>query len=471
MSRIAVVCGDCDARFNVKAELAGKRVKCPTCGTAVRVVAADDDDDDELPPPTPVRKSAGKSKSKAKSEPKSLLSQILTGVVLTVLVIGGIGLRVWSRVNRIQERNAARQQNAAVNPVNARPQPPAARPTASPQGKALIEKQPGQFVGASGTPMWKYTLSEPWLEATIPLTMDWQRLSTRLVTKRVGNVVMSLMVLGTPGRSAEETAAMVFERTTTLLDQETQSLQLGPHKVTRRLYAAKSEAPAETPPKRDRVAYFYDFPEGGVVLTLLCSQVTDAELAECDQIAGRFELVSMKKASAPTPARLPGNLAVQPGTPAPTTTNAPQSVRIVTTGKPPLAVELELPAGWTPMGARAFQGPGQPLVHVTVLGSGTLPAESAAKLFVRGLLPAEATPEAVTVGTYSGKRQLLKSLETSGGKPIPIKGVNYLFDLPDGGVVLAFRSSEELREGDHTLFEKMASSLKVSKVAEEPASP
>jgi hypothetical protein len=267
----------------------------------VRVTAADEFADEE-PIPAPSRKASGKSKSKGKSAAsKSPLSRLLTIAVATVVIVGGLGLRIVSRINRIDERNAARRDAGAQTiPVNPH------RPV-------------------------------------------------------VGGTKPSLP-------------------------------------------AQYSVAPLGQPVSLDEI-----------------------ELS--------------------------------------------QQVTILTPLKPRLRLELELPAEWKMIRQDCYGCTEEPRRQLSVVGSGTRRADSTA-LITAGKLHVERNESHdVTVGSYSARKQVLLSLESSDGRHLPRRAVQYLYDLPEGSFVLKFQSFQELRQRDMAEFEKIAASLVVSSAPQDDTPP
>lgn len=106
---VQIACGECGARLKVKEDMAGKRVRCPKCGDAVRVPKPESDDtfldelvaaersaeslDDPYEPALPQlkrAKSAPRRKSKSEAGARVLIVAIVVALGVAGLVGGGV---------------------------------------------------------------------------------------------------------------------------------------------------------------------------------------------------------------------------------------------------------------------------------------------------------------------------------------------------------------------------------------------
>lgn len=92
--RIPVSCRSCSNEFNASENAAGKRVKCPACGEAVRVPDSVDD------APEIVRRSTGGKKAKGKSVAAGNSSSMLIGVAAGGGGVAVLGLAMFLMNNR-----------------------------------------------------------------------------------------------------------------------------------------------------------------------------------------------------------------------------------------------------------------------------------------------------------------------------------------------------------------------------------
>ena len=95
--RIRIACDSCDNKFSVSEEMLGRRVRCPSCGEAVRVIANDQEDDEEAEEeiaPRRSRKSSsvGRSSKSSRTSKSSLKkrSSKSNGLLLGMGAGGGI---------------------------------------------------------------------------------------------------------------------------------------------------------------------------------------------------------------------------------------------------------------------------------------------------------------------------------------------------------------------------------------------
>jgi hypothetical protein len=281
MTRIPVACDGCGHQFRVKEELLGKRVKCPSCSTAVRVQAESEND---LPPPTPRRKASNKSASKSQSQ----LSKLLAGAVTVLLVICGIGLKVYFRVNRIQERNAARIDNSTIAPsaIGAnRPTTPSSSNSSTSQVVSAAQQASAQVLTKEVTVV---TKANPKLTIQIRLPNDWRSLTGDFFERR-DQPQSSLIVAGGGKLSAVETAALL--RTDLLpAKPNNQEMSLGSYVAQKQpLKSIK----ARSGPLNETVGvnYLYDLPEGSIILTFLAPRVLrDEDFVLFERIAATMSV-------------------------------------------------------------------------------------------------------------------------------------------------------------------------------------
>lgn len=90
---IPVVCDECGANFQVKDELAGKKLRCKHCSAVMPVPSGGEEDwdlaadeDEELPPT--VRPKKSKTRSRRSSSSSGMPAPIIIAVVCLVLMIG-----------------------------------------------------------------------------------------------------------------------------------------------------------------------------------------------------------------------------------------------------------------------------------------------------------------------------------------------------------------------------------------------
>ena len=102
--RIPVSCRSCSNEFNVSDIAAGKRVKCPACGEAVRVPESADDE------PEIVRRSSGSKKAKGKASSSGNSSAMLIGIGA-----GGGGVAVLGLLMFLINNRGGNVPNPQVN--------------------------------------------------------------------------------------------------------------------------------------------------------------------------------------------------------------------------------------------------------------------------------------------------------------------------------------------------------------------
>jgi len=290
MSRISVACGDCDHKFQAKAELAGKRVKCPQCSTPVRVVAADDDD--ELPLPKPVRRSAAKSKSKAKPE-KSLLSRIITTTVVTLLVIGAIGLRARSRINRIQERNAAQQEDLTGQPL-----PASVKPNPLERGPYSLESarasaRASERASARSAPLHLtqklsvVTDVEPRLRVSVEFPAEWSQDPAGAFSS--GGVPIRFLKIVGGGSQPVQALATLHSRGLPI-KPPTEATMIGGYSGSRQVLHPAERTTGNIMPAK-WINYLYALPEGSLVLSFgSTDELRERDFAEFELIAASMKV-------------------------------------------------------------------------------------------------------------------------------------------------------------------------------------
>lgn len=155
---IKVSCVDCGEVFQVKDEMAGKRVKCRLCGIPVRVPneVSEDPDEDELPMSRKQAKSksaAGKKKGKKSSQGDATTTlMIRVGIGIAAALV--IGLAVWAINGKMESNRLMTEKNKEIerqNQANA-----AADAPAMPQMHA-----PMHAMSAGGTPPATATVGAP----------------------------------------------------------------------------------------------------------------------------------------------------------------------------------------------------------------------------------------------------------------------------------------------------------------------
>lgn len=124
--RIPVVCRECSNEFNASENAAGKRVKCPACGEAVRVPEAFDAE------PEIIRRSSGTKRTKGKSAASGNSSSMLIGIAAGGGGVALLGLAMFLMNNRGGNLPAppATTTQTATAPVSV---PPITMSPASPQ--------------------------------------------------------------------------------------------------------------------------------------------------------------------------------------------------------------------------------------------------------------------------------------------------------------------------------------------------
>ncbi len=105
--KITIQCPACNAKLAVASQHAGKKLKCPKCGTA-SVVSVGSQLRRTEPPAIPVQDSSTGS-SVAPSQRPLIIGGIVTGLVAMLIVISGI----WIKLN-----DTAEQQTASAPPVD-----------------------------------------------------------------------------------------------------------------------------------------------------------------------------------------------------------------------------------------------------------------------------------------------------------------------------------------------------------------
>lgn len=138
--RIRVSCASCDHEFSVSDEFSGRRVKCPSCGEAVRVYDVSDDDEPES---RPRRKGNSDKRSKHAGQGSNQGLILGMGIGGGVVVLGLIGIIVFLLMSPRQ----------AANPVAVNPPPvqPAAAPSPAPVVATPAPTTPSSGFGTGGT--------------------------------------------------------------------------------------------------------------------------------------------------------------------------------------------------------------------------------------------------------------------------------------------------------------------------------
>lgn len=159
--RIKISCDSCFHDFSVSDELVGRRVKCPSCGEAVRVTDDSTDDDDDRPRRS--SKSAKSSKGSKGKKSKSGGNGLLIG-----LGIGG-GAVILALVGVVIFLMLPGRQSAPANPVVASNTPAPVNPIAMPGIMPTSTTPAGATPpGAGATPL---GTAPGVLPATIPGTI------------------------------------------------------------------------------------------------------------------------------------------------------------------------------------------------------------------------------------------------------------------------------------------------------------
>jgi hypothetical protein len=137
---IALSCRGCGQALKVKDELAGRKVKCPKCGSVIAVLGAKADSDaritakaprpripehDDEEPPDDER-----PKKKKKKKAKSNRGLLIGGVVAGLVVIVAAAILLFSPKSTPQAKVAQKRQPPPVNPqpVNVAPAPEEQQP-------------------------------------------------------------------------------------------------------------------------------------------------------------------------------------------------------------------------------------------------------------------------------------------------------------------------------------------------------
>lgn len=147
---IAVECDICGKQYKLNDSLAGKKVNCKACGSAMAIPGGDDDEVMELDSP-PVRRSGGGKKSgrgkKKKSSGAGLMIGLLLGGGVCMLLLVGVAIFVGMRLLTPQ---VAQNPVAPTAPHSAQAVPVVASPAAP--GVNPNTATPAQTAAASGSP-------------------------------------------------------------------------------------------------------------------------------------------------------------------------------------------------------------------------------------------------------------------------------------------------------------------------------
>lgn len=159
---IAVECEICGKQYKLNDTLAGKKVNCKACGSAMTVPGSDDDDEIMELETRPTRRSGGGKKGgrgKKKSSGAGLMIGLLVGGGLLVLVGGGVALFVIMKLMTPQVAQnpvAPNPPALATNPTIVAPAAPGTNPvTPPPTSTASNTGTPATPASTTGTPRTK----------------------------------------------------------------------------------------------------------------------------------------------------------------------------------------------------------------------------------------------------------------------------------------------------------------------------
>ena len=145
MPSIKFHCSECDANLKLPATAAGKRVKCPQCGTAVRVPIPNGSAEEQ-----PARKRRPTKKVKRRGPKSSSLLPVVVGVIVVavVLVVAVVFVLQRMRGNTDLPKAEAQvdQEAPAPKPAEA---PAAPKPAEAKQASAKLPSVP-QFPNRPG---------------------------------------------------------------------------------------------------------------------------------------------------------------------------------------------------------------------------------------------------------------------------------------------------------------------------------
>jgi len=117
---IKVSCVDCGESFQVKNEMAGKRVKCRICAVPVRV--PDDVDEESEEDSLPISKKKAKKASAGKrrsADQNAGMATLMIRVGIGVAAALVIGVAVWAINGKMENNRQIAKKNEEINQKNA----------------------------------------------------------------------------------------------------------------------------------------------------------------------------------------------------------------------------------------------------------------------------------------------------------------------------------------------------------------